>query len=1054
MRLLRSYGISLVLLLWAAAVAGAQMTAAVISGSVKDESASVLPGATIDVRNVGTGISRTVVTDERGHYRVPSLPLGDYSVQATLTGFGTAVRTGITLGVGREAIVDLVLKVGEISEQVVVTGDAPTVQTTSSALRSLVDQHTIENLPLNGRNYMQLAVLQPATHQMLTGGTTAARPQSASTGMGLRFSTGGARDKQNLYLFDGIQQTDVTGSTPGSVAGVSYGVDTIREFEILTSAYSAEYGGRAGGVVNVVSRSGTNRLHGSAFLFHRNDALDARNFFDPVDDKPKLLRNQFGVTVEGPIFKDKTFFIASYEGFRERSPRTINGLVPTEAARRGVLPSGTVTVSPLMRAYLDLYPMPNGRDFGDGTAEYVAPTTVPVNETFVTGKIDHHFSSNHRFAGRFSMTDGTSNRPAPLLQMADLLGVENTHASFEHVSILTPALLMTHRFGVNLSDIIEKSVELRNFDFPNLYFVPESGQFGIIVVPGLSDLWGKGGGGDRDSVVNVFQYAPQLVYSRGRHSTKIGVDFRQYVFTSQTTRRNGGEVNFPSLSALLSGRPSRARGSLPGSDPAHEIHQKLLAFYAQDDFSWSSSVTLNLGLRYEFVTLPFDTEGRLGSLIDPLTATGFTLGPLFGSNPSLKNFSPRIGLAWDPSGEGLFAVRSGFAMLYDEILPNYYTQEVNNTPLTPTGLGRVDGDRRNPPFPLIWTGFSAKDLPILDQRMTTIDYHPKQPIRYHYQLDVERQLGGEFVVRMGYIGSQSRNQSRRYATGNTRVPTVRSDGRLSFVPGSPRRNPNLGPIQFKDFEADGVYNAVHVGMRRRVADGLGFQANYTWGKSIDEGSVSFDQNENQQASDLPNPADPSFERGLSDYHVGHSFSASFIWELPFGSDKPFLSGASRPVLAFVSGWQINGVIRLASGAPFHPVIAYDYAGMLSTEPDTQRPDLAAGASNSPVLGGPDKYFDPTAFVLPPAGTLGNLGRNTIIGPGLAVVDASLIRNFGLGAARSFQFRLEAFNLFNRANFALPSRDIFSASGRLGSAGRIIATTTTARQVQLGLKFLF
>ncbi len=1052
MRLLRSCGVVLVLLVSATA-ASAQMTTGIISGTVKDQSASVLPGVSIEIKNVGVGIVRTAVTDERGRYRVASLPLGDYSVQGSLDGFGTAVRTGITLAVGRESVVDLVLSVGSITERVVVSGDAPTVQTTSSALSSLVDRKTIENLPLNGRSYMQLAVLQPATHQMLSGGTSAAKPQSSSTGLGLRFSTGGARDKQNLYVFDGIQQVDVTGSTPGTVAGVNYGVDTIREFEILTSAYSAEYGGRAGGVVNVVSRSGTNTLHGSVFEFHRNDALDAKNFFDPVGDKPQLRRNQFGGTVDGPIVRDKTFFLASYEGFRSSSPRNVFGVTPNAAARQGILPSGNVTVSPVMKPYLDLFPLPNGRDFGDGTGEIVAAVSVPIDENFFTGKVDHNFSGNHRIAERYSITKGITETPAPLGLLVSNLAARTHNASFEDVHILTPALLMTHRFGVNFSRIQEDNVEQVPFN-PALNLVPESGQFGTLTVTGLSAVTGRGGSTNRTFAVNLFQYTPQFAYTRGRHQLKFGLDVRRYFFDQVQQTRWGGEAQFPSLTAFLTGRPNRALGILPGSDTTRNIRQNFFGSYAQDDFAWSPSVTLNLGLRYEFVTMPVETQGRLGSLIDPLTAKGFTVGPIFGSNPSLKNFSPRLGLAWDLSGNGTAALRSGFAILYDEILPNYYILEASNVPLTPTGLGRVDGDRSNPPFPLIWTGYTAANIPITSQRMTTIDYNPKQPLRYHYQMDFERQLRGELVVQAGYIGSRSVNQSRRYTTQNVRVPVLQPDGRLYFVPGSPRQNPNLGQIQFKDFESSGFYNAVHVGIRRRLSSDFGFQANYTFGRSIDDMSVTFDQNENQQAMDLSHPVDPSFNRGLSDFNVKHSFAASFVWGLPFGSGKPFLSNASGAVAALASGWQLNGVIRLASGNPFSPVIAYDYAGMLSTELDTQRPDLAPGASSNPVLGGPDRYFEPTAFVLPPRGTLGDLGRNTIIGPGLALVDASLIRNFGLGGARSFQFRLEVFNVFNHANFALPRMDIFSATGRIGSAGRITATTTTSRQIQLGLKFLF
>src|ERR1700693_1322968 len=364
----------------------AQVTTGTISGTVKDSTGAVLPGAKVVVLNEETGISRTVETDAAGRYSALSLGLGNYRVTGSLEGFQTEVRSGIVLTVGREAVVDLTLTVGAVTQTVEVMGEAPLVESTSASLGSLVDDRTIRELPLNGRSYDQLALLQPGVTLLSPG-------QSSLTafnfGSGKRFSVGGQRANSNSFLLDGTIINDQANATPGGAAGTNLGVDTILEFKIFTNSFKAEYGHSAGSVVTAITRSGTNTLHGTAFEYIRNSALDARNFFDVRSGPPSFKRNQFGGVLGGPIKKDKTFFFVGYEGLRQGLAATQIATVPTLLARQGILPTGTVPVNPASVPFLNLYPLPNGRDFGDGTGEYLSAPTIVTNENNFMARVDH-----------------------------------------------------------------------------------------------------------------------------------------------------------------------------------------------------------------------------------------------------------------------------------------------------------------------------------------------------------------------------------------------------------------------------------------------------------------------------------------------------------------------------------------------------------------------------------------------------------------------------------------------------------------------------------------
>ena len=395
------------------AIAWAQTTTGGISGIVHDETGAVLTRVEMTIKNVETGISRSVVTDARGRFQAPNLSLGAYEVEAKLTGFQSQLRSGITLSVGQEAVIDFTLRVGDVSQTVEVHAEAPVIETTTSSVSGLVEGRQIRDLPLNGRSFEELAILQP--------GVTMARVGSKgfTGGSGQKINVGGARTYSSSFLMDGTDIKDMWGQTPGSVAGVSLGVDTVREFKVLVNSYSAEYGNAAGGVITAISRSGTNAIHGSVFEFLRNSAMDARNFFDldarnPLvrSNPPPFKRNQLGFTVGGPVRRDKTFYFGSYEGLRQRLSTTAFANVATPAAREGNLPTGPVEVVSAIKPYLALLPLPNGRDNRDGTAEYSGAVRTPDNEDYFMGRVDHHFSSADSIFARYSIDTATEEVPS------------------------------------------------------------------------------------------------------------------------------------------------------------------------------------------------------------------------------------------------------------------------------------------------------------------------------------------------------------------------------------------------------------------------------------------------------------------------------------------------------------------------------------------------------------------------------------------------------------------------------------------------------------------
>ncbi|PYQ78247.1 MAG: hypothetical protein DMG03_28935 [Acidobacteria bacterium] len=584
-----------------ALIGHAQTVGASLQGVVVDPTGAALANADVVVINVATGAVWELKTDATGRYRVPVLQPGEYEIHVTQTGFQTVARRGIQLAVGQDAVIDVRMEIGTIAEELTVTGAAPTINTTSGALSGLVGDKEIRELPLNGRSFQQLALLQTGVTPALAAGSDVVGGRTP------KISINGARPEQNSFLLDGTDINNVYNKTPGSSAGVLLGVEAVLEFQVLTNAYSAEFGRSAGGVINAVTRAGTNAIRGSGFEFYRNSALDAKNFFDPVDKPiPDFYRHQFGGVLGGPIARDHTFYFGAFESLIERLGVTGVTAVPDDNARQGVLPGRTVTLHPAVPSYLDtLFPRANGRSLGGGAAEYLFSNTQPTNEYFAQMRIDHRFNGGDTLFARYTFDDGKVDRVPPNKPPVSITKEHsrNQYLTVEHQHLFSPAVLNTFKGGINRSVSLADNV--RTIDIPpSLAWLPGE-KFGYFTITGVVTEMGGDFRLPRNDYLTNWQLGDTLFWTRGAHAAKFGFQSQLIQFHQNTTSQQGGIVTFPNLAAFLQGQPSNVDFAVPGLiDPIRDYKQWLFGFFAQDDVRMQSNVSLNLGLRYEFITTP------------------------------------------------------------------------------------------------------------------------------------------------------------------------------------------------------------------------------------------------------------------------------------------------------------------------------------------------------------------------------------------------------------------------------------------------------------------
>ena len=1043
--------LSVILFGLVAAQMHAQVAGARISGTVTDRTGAVIADAQVIIKNTSNDFVRELATNRSGFYSAPNLSLGPYAVTSSAKGFKSAVRSGLILTVGADVEVNLTMAVGSASESIQVSGAAPAVETNEATLGGLVNGQTIRELPLNARDWTQLATLEPSAAQIRTQDTPADLLTRGNRGLGTQLTISGGRPEQNNYRVDGVSINDYSNAGPGSALGLDLGVDAIQEFSVITANAPADYGKTSGGVINAVTRQGTNALHGSAYEFLRNSALDARNHFDPATIPP-FRRNQFGAALGGPIRKNRTFFFGNYEGLRQDQSVTQLAVVPTQVARQGELVAGTVTVSPLVKPYLQLFPLPTSNIKGD-TGTFTSITQQIGNDNFLITRIDHEFSPADVLHGTYVFDDGTLSSSDVFQTVTSGTLTRRQMATAEYTKTFTPAFVNTSRFGFSRvrADVMEPEKALVPFaGDPSNGFVPGS-PVGSISVTGITGYsGGPGAGGEINYGFNSFQFYDDLFLTLGIHSLKFGANVERLQDNELGTSMPNGQFTFTSLANFLTDKPTTFTAALAGGNVApYNIRQTIVGAYFEDDAHLASNFTANLGLRYEMATVPTEVNGRLTNLRN-IGDGAPHLGSPFFYNPTYRNFEPRIGFAWDPFHSGRTAVRGAFG-LYD-VLPLTYEFGISSYSAAPffqrgtISSGLPPGSFPGTAFPLL----TPNQL-----KYQYIDSYPKRNYVMSWNFNVQRQFGSSLVGTIAYVGSHGVHQPFQFQDLNIVLPVSQtSAGYFWPVPaGSGTRvNPNAGQITGLLWNSSSFYDALQTHLVRRMTKNFQLGASYTWARSIDTSSSSGVGNQFLNSiANLP-WFDTSLNRGLSDFDIHHNVVLNAIWLVPGPRDE---SG----VRWFTSGWQIGGIYQVSTGLPFTPLIGGDPLGLKTSYPFDFPDRIFVGNCASAVNpGNPVNYIKTQCFSFPsPATRLGNAGRNSLIGPGLSNFDLSLFKNnYIRRISENFdiQFRAEFFNVLNRTNFSPPdaNNNLYGANGAaVTTAGLITTTSTSSRQIQFALK---
>ena len=1061
-------GVLLALVLTAALAmpATAQTVGGTISGVVKDQSDAVIPNATVTVKNTATGLTRSANSNDAGLYRVANILPGIYEMTISATGFSSGTQKDIQITVGAEVTANVTLRAGNVSEKVEVQGGAAAVELAQSQLNHVVEERTIKELPLNGRDWTQLAQLQPGV--AVVRAQNGADSLRAQRGNGVQMTISGGRPSENNFRLNGISINDYANTGPGSSLGINLGVDAIQEFSVLTSTYSAEYGRTSGGVVNAVTKSGTNDIHGTAYYFHRNSALDAANFFTNQSGltKEPFRRHQYGGSVGGPIRKNKTFAFFDFEGLDEFLGVTTVATTLSENARNGKLAAGTITVDPLVKPYLAIYPLPNAGLIGNGdTGRYAFHAGRISHEKYYIGKIDHKFSDKDSINGVYFFDNANIISPDEFNNKNVGQASRRQAFTFEETHIFSGALINSLRLGFartvagnGLStDVINPALN----DL-NLGYIPGRA-VGEIQTAGLTNFTSGLNGVERNLFhFNAYQVYDDLFVTKSKHSLKFGFGFERDQNNYDGAFQPNGRYDFASVTAFLTNNPTQFQGLLPGSDTTRGARESIIGFYGQDDYHLKSNLTLNLGLRYEFVTSPTESQGKIANLLR-LSDTAPTVGKLFTSTK--KNFAPRVGFAWDPFKDGKTSIRGG-AGIFD-VLPLLYlfVNRFNRTPpFFRTGF--VTYNSTNPglgKFPK--QSFAA--LGPNTFRTIFVESDPPRPYKGQWNLTIQRELFNDLTVEAGYVGARGIHLPRAVEDLDIVAPISLGDHRYAFPAltstSSVRLNTNFGRIAAELWDVNSYYHAFHAGVKKRMSHNVQAQLAYTWQKSIDTSSATFSDNEYGVTIGNPMSFDTRFNRGPSDFNIGQNMTLNVLWQVP--SPKG-LNGFADVVLG---GWQLGSIFNVGTGTPFTVLLNSDRAGSRMSQTRQQlgqRPNLNSSCSSLVNPGNPDQYIKLECFSDPGLGNLGNLSRNALTGPGVTNLDFSLFKNQAVKAiSENFkvQFRVEMFNALNHANFALPDVTQFTIfSGGTAAAtqqpiagtGRLTRTATPSRQIQFGLKLIF
>jgi hypothetical protein len=1063
--------LSVIVCLWwlCSGSAGAQVFAT-LSGRVTDSTGAAVSAVTVTATDLDTGVSRTVVTNQVGLYELVALPVGSYEIHATKQGFAERIRTGVTLVVGQDATADLVLQVGGVKEQVTVTEDVPVVNASTTDISGLVGEKQVKELPLNGRSYDLLLTLNPGIVNFTSQKTGGLGVSNSTTGN--NFAVSGNRPQQNLFLLNGVEFTGAAENNmqPGGPSQQLLGVEAVREFNVLRDSYGAEYGKRPGAQVIVVTQSGSNQWHGSAYEFLRNNALDAPNYFD-LGSAPAFQRNQFGASSGGPLRKNKTFLFANYEGYRQHLHQTSVAFVPDLASRAAAVPS----VKPL----LDLWPTPSATDPDfSGIAQVYSTPLQTIEENFGTARLDQVFSMKDTLSGTYTIDDGSDFTPTTLDPYStDILTLREQVVSLNETHIFSPSLLNVARFGFSRAGYFFTGETTPGTPAANVPGFLAGLPVGAVVVGGSAasnpqaqiGLAGSNNGSNLSIARNIFTYEDRVTLSRGLHQLSFGAWFQQFQSNETLALSQYGQATFTSLQTFLTGVTSTF---LYDPAPTEMNWRSLLgAVYVQDVIRLQPSLTLSLGFRGEFSTGWNEAHGRASTYT--FSNGVISNQPRVGNNTFTTNNAkflaePRIGVAWSPRPDKT-VIRAGFGM-YNELQDALGYRTDQNAPFNPTySIAALTVSQlpisRQAPVPakaLLVPGGVQPDM--------------KMPTLISYSFRVEQALDKNTSFTVGYLGSHGYHEligidanepfpticpnspcPAQYpatfpgALANAAIPA----GSYYIAAGSPKANPTLANTWTWFSVGGSSYNSLQVDLNHRFSHGLSLRGVYTYSKALDDGDSLNATTAGNAPALTSNPYNLSADWGPATYNATNIGVISAIYELPFGHGKPFAKNLSGLANGFVEGWSATSIVTLQSGFPITPQLSYNPSNNGDTR-NPVRPFLNPEFKGPVVTGNPTQWFNPAAFLPPPAnsGFYGNLGRDTLNGPGLATWDFSALKDTAVSERLTIQFRAELFNLLNRANFNTPNLIVFTPTGVSGTAGAITSTSTTSRQIQFALKLLW
>lgn len=1083
----------LIFLVVTVGAAGAQSTSARIVGTVTDAAGAVQPGVTVRITNLETNAIRAVTTDETGDYSIPNLPIGNYEVAAEAAGYKRYVQRPLKLDVDQTARIDVRMEVGQVTESVSVEGGAPLIETERSGIGQVIENKTIVQLPLNGRNFIRLGSLIPGTTEGAPGNSNNRDRQG-----GVSLTANGQRAEYNNFMLDGVDNN----STLNGVATIVPSVDALQEFKVQTANYSAELGRAAGAVINIAIKQGTNDFHGSLYEFIRNDIFDARRptDFDAAGQpfKNPLRRNQFGGTIGGPISfpasifgplggysgANRTFFFFNYEGLRERRGTNGRFQVPSLAARAGdftgqptifnpfnvvggarqAFPSNRIPdalISPIARRVLELIPPPNANE--PGGINFIQQFSQPTDTNQLHVRGDHAFTPNDQLMARYSQTRSL-NLSRTINFNGDSTEIKNKGAVIGYTKLLSARAVNDFRFGTQRYEFnfLPEGVGTDFITPLGLPVFATGAQFLRYPTVTIRNLTGFGGGTaiPLQRVENTFQWSDTLTLNVGSHAVKVGGDVRRYQLNNFQPGFSSGNYSFTGaftgtigsqyangLADFLLGLPATETILNTTGFDANRLRNTRVSLFAQDDWQIASRLTLNLGLRWERDGAWREKDDRwgyfdfqTGQVVYPQAAkTQFRTFPYpfrFDENRNLKQpqnnaFAPRIGFALRPSGDNKTVVRGAYGIFYGQPLAFLVLNAAGTFP--PFALRQVATSGTTTPQLQfgVFPGVTPSTL-IPTNPGGLFSINPNELINGYVQqwnFGIERELFRDVALKISYVGSKGTHLERRYE-GNPALPPAA--GAIN-----PRRRfPLFQSILQQESNSFSSYHSLQVTGEKRFSKGLLFLAGYTWSKSLDDTSTW----SGLGGQESPLPQDPSrifLEKGRSGFDLRQRLTLTWVYEVPFRLGNRFAN-------ALLAGWQTSGLATFRTGFPFTVTVGGDI------------PNAGTGNIRANLVGDlllpedqrtVDRWFNTAAFAQPAAFTFGTSGRNIVDGPGAVQCDLAVLRLFKLTERQGLQFRLELFNAFNHPVFGLPNATFGNAAfGRLGGAG--------SREMQFALKYLF